>query len=220
MVVPTRRGSASAIQILISHLFGDAGSPYLIGLVSLFCILEAANFFNPTVFVPLQVSDSLRNSTVTAELFCPDDLEEGVCEPTRKFYSMQYSLIINILIVFLGAVGFFITAVFIVRDKERVERYVAGKKRFFKEKFYIFSMPLFFKCFVLCIVCQNFEGFYFSDASSGDLKEKEDMIKSENNSTWSSEDDNPPILVLSSVDNEKKLNPLLPLAYKKNKSHN
>ena len=64
------------------------------------------------------------------------------------------------------------------------------------------------------------EGFYFSDASSGDLKEKEDMIKSENNSTWSSEDDNPPILVLSTVDNEKKLNPLLPLAYKKNKSHN
>ena len=52
VVVPTRRGSASAIQILISHLFGDAGSPYLIGLVSLrvsFC--NFANFFNPTFFV-------------------------------------------------------------------------------------------------------------------------------------------------------------------------
>jgi len=169
VVVPTRRGSASAIQILISHLFGDAGSPYLIGLVS----------------------DSLRETTVTEDRFCTklaaEDLNasdpEEMCDATMKFYSMQYSLIINILIVFLGAIGFFITAVFIVKDKERVERYVA-------------------------------------DASSGDLKEKEDMIKSENNSTWSSEDDNPPILVLSTVDNEKKLNPLLPLAYKKNKSHN
>jgi hypothetical protein len=34
VVVPTRRGTAEAIQILFSHLFGDAGSPYLIGTVS------------------------------------------------------------------------------------------------------------------------------------------------------------------------------------------
>merc|ERR550532_978808 len=30
-VIPTRRGTAEAIQILISHMIGDAGSPYLIG---------------------------------------------------------------------------------------------------------------------------------------------------------------------------------------------
>ncbi len=34
VVVPTRRSSAEAIQILISHALGDAGSPYLIGIVS------------------------------------------------------------------------------------------------------------------------------------------------------------------------------------------
>jgi len=34
IVVPTRRSTAEAIQILISHAFGDAGSPYLIGAVS------------------------------------------------------------------------------------------------------------------------------------------------------------------------------------------
>ena len=34
VVVPTRRGTAEAIQILFSHLLGDAGSPYLIGVVS------------------------------------------------------------------------------------------------------------------------------------------------------------------------------------------
>ncbi|KAM9843815.1 protein spinster homolog 1 [Aulostomus maculatus] len=34
VVVPTRRSTAEALQIVISHLLGDAGSPYLIGMVS------------------------------------------------------------------------------------------------------------------------------------------------------------------------------------------
>ena len=34
IVIPTRRSTASAFQILMSHAFGDAGSPYLIGVVS------------------------------------------------------------------------------------------------------------------------------------------------------------------------------------------
>ncbi len=36
VVVPTCRSTAEAVQILFSHAFGDAGSPYLIGLVSKF----------------------------------------------------------------------------------------------------------------------------------------------------------------------------------------
>lgn len=35
VVVPTRRSTAEAVQILVSHAFGDAGSPYLIGQVKL-----------------------------------------------------------------------------------------------------------------------------------------------------------------------------------------
>ena len=34
VVIPTRRSTAEAFQILVSHLFGDAGSPTLIGLIS------------------------------------------------------------------------------------------------------------------------------------------------------------------------------------------
>uniref|UniRef100_A0A8D3D907 Protein spinster homolog 1 n=1 Tax=Scophthalmus maximus TaxID=52904 RepID=A0A8D3D907_SCOMX len=34
VVVPTRRSTAEAFQIVIAHLLGDAGSPYLIGVVS------------------------------------------------------------------------------------------------------------------------------------------------------------------------------------------
>ncbi|XP_052063857.1 protein spinster homolog 1-like isoform X1 [Mytilus californianus] len=33
-VIPTRRSAAEAVQILMSHALGDAGSPYLIGLIS------------------------------------------------------------------------------------------------------------------------------------------------------------------------------------------
>ena len=80
---------------------------------------------------------------MTKARFCPEleDLKaedfDEMCDATRKFYSMQYSLIINILIVFLGAVGFFVTAVFIVKDKERVERYVAGKQILTKSEQFI-----------------------------------------------------------------------------------
>lgn len=34
VVAPSRRSTAEALQIVTSHLLGDAGSPYLIGLVS------------------------------------------------------------------------------------------------------------------------------------------------------------------------------------------
>merc|ERR550534_231737 len=34
IVIPTRRSTAEAFQILVSHLFGDAGSPTLIGVIS------------------------------------------------------------------------------------------------------------------------------------------------------------------------------------------
>lgn len=42
VVVPTRRATAEALQILICHLLGDAGSPYLIGLIS-----DALRKYNP-----------------------------------------------------------------------------------------------------------------------------------------------------------------------------
>ena len=36
VVSPTRRGTAEALQILVSHALGDAGSPFLIGVVRSF----------------------------------------------------------------------------------------------------------------------------------------------------------------------------------------
>ncbi|XP_061397205.1 protein spinster [Musca vetustissima] len=40
VVVPTRRSTAEAFQILISHALGDAGSPYLVGVVSSYYIYK------------------------------------------------------------------------------------------------------------------------------------------------------------------------------------
>jgi len=40
VVIPTRRSTAEAFQILISHALGDAGSPYLVGAVSYLEVLK------------------------------------------------------------------------------------------------------------------------------------------------------------------------------------
>lgn len=43
VVVPTRRSTAEAFQIVLSHLLGDAGSPYLIGVVCVTVLPEQWN---------------------------------------------------------------------------------------------------------------------------------------------------------------------------------
>ncbi|XP_042561800.1 protein spinster homolog 3 [Clupea harengus] len=42
VVVPTRRATAEALQIMVCHLLGDAGSPYLLGAIS-----DALSKYNP-----------------------------------------------------------------------------------------------------------------------------------------------------------------------------
>lgn len=146
VVVPTRRSTAEAFQILISHAFGDAGSPYLVGVVS---ILEYFNvviernllFFN----FPLQISEAIKaslrmtksavnayspdltslsqlaeNATTTMPLFEEEDSIE------MKFKALQYSLFTTSFVEILGGVFFLITASYILKDKHNAERQVAG----------------------------------------------------------------------------------------------
>ena len=115
-VIPTRRGTAEAIQILISHMIGDAGSPYLIGVIS--------DGLKETTFSEdkLKLCDTNRASNSNAS---------DLCDSARDFYSMQYAFMLNIVMVLLGGVCFLICAIYVVRDKERVERFVAGKKIIF-----------------------------------------------------------------------------------------
>ena len=113
-VIPTRRGTAEAIQILISHMIGDAGSPYLIGVIS----------------------DGLKETTFSEDKTCDanhasNSNASDLCDSARDFYSMQYAFMLNIVMVLLGGICFLICAIYVVRDKERVERFVAGKKIIF-----------------------------------------------------------------------------------------
>merc|ERR1711988_630459 len=82
IVTPTCRSTAEAIQILASHAFGDAGSPYLIGLVS----------------------DGLMGYLSHNREACPEEKEtgEGVEESQYreyKYQSLLYFLITAIYIV-------------------------------------------------------------------------------------------------------------------------
>lgn len=54
VVIPTRRSAAEALQILVSHLLGDAGSPYLIGQISDILTKEYPARGPATQFVTLQ----------------------------------------------------------------------------------------------------------------------------------------------------------------------
>ncbi|XP_026327125.1 protein spinster isoform X3 [Hyposmocoma kahamanoa] len=95
VVIPPRRSTAEAFQILLSHMFGDAGSPYLIGVIS-----EALK----------KALSTNHNEQPTASV---------------QFRSLQYALFVTCFVEIIGAVFFFLSAVYIVRDKLKVDRAIA-----------------------------------------------------------------------------------------------
>merc|ERR1712226_413884 len=85
------------------------------------------------------ISDSLKETRFSETNVCTasnsTDLDAiELCENQRNFYSMQYAFMLNIVMVLLGAVCFIICAIYVVRDKERVERFVAGDSDNFKHE--------------------------------------------------------------------------------------
>lgn len=140
-MLPTRRSTAEAIQILISHALGDAGSPYLIGIVSCGDRFRGSNIKFHIICFSLQVSDFLRNELHKTDAVCDPDMKSlipilggpenvsnrTVCHYTVDFYSMQYSLFINNVVEVIGGLFFLLTAIYIVRDKMRCDKFTAGK---------------------------------------------------------------------------------------------
>ncbi|XP_054737254.1 protein spinster [Anastrepha obliqua] len=197
VVVPTRRSTAEAFQILLSHALGDAGSPYFVGLLSegikrhlrttatqavqtnefsismpsmslrlennsdnitdsllsgdattaatTNLLAEAAsavmanvtdlaanatNFLyqNATDFVTDATNMLPLNSTHLSDYFLDEKLLGGDIEDTdrTKFKALQYSLFSTSFIEVLGAVFFFLTAIYILKDKRRAARATLG----------------------------------------------------------------------------------------------
>ncbi|XP_023936077.1 protein spinster isoform X2 [Bicyclus anynana] len=93
VVIPPRRSTAEAFQILISHMFGDAGSPYLVGVIS----------------------ESLKRSSSSIEP--PSQLVQ--------FRSLQYALFVTCFVEVIGGIFFLLTAIYIVKDKLKVDRAIA-----------------------------------------------------------------------------------------------
>ncbi|KAL7294316.1 hypothetical protein TKK_0012327 [Trichogramma kaykai] len=108
VVLPTRRSTAEAFQILFAHAFGDAGSPYLIGVIS--DALKHALL--PTLTAGMTIASN-SSTTVT-----PTDPNE---DPEAAFRSLQYALFLTIFIEVLGSLFFFLTALYIKKDKDRVD---------------------------------------------------------------------------------------------------
>lgn len=67
VVIPTRRSTAEAVQILISHALGDAGSPYLIGVIS---DALATKYPKDERLSPSVESSTLRNAFYITPFVC------------------------------------------------------------------------------------------------------------------------------------------------------
>ncbi|CAH1184670.1 unnamed protein product [Phyllotreta striolata] len=103
VVLPTRRSTAEGFQLLVSHAFGDAGSPYLIGVLS-----EAFRRL---------LSKTYNKDKLTTH----EDAEV-------EFKSLQYALFSTCFVEILGGLFFLMTAFYIVNDKRKVEEAVSRSK--------------------------------------------------------------------------------------------
>ncbi|CAL7947514.1 unnamed protein product [Xylocopa violacea] len=104
VVIPTRRSTAEAFQILIAHAFGDAGSPFLVGLLS-----EALKtVILPDLGMDIQIKSETDNTLV-------------------EFRSLQYAMFLAMFVEVIGSLFFFLTALYIEMDKTLVDLVITGK---------------------------------------------------------------------------------------------
>ncbi|XP_058827467.1 protein spinster isoform X1 [Topomyia yanbarensis] len=133
VVVPTRRSTAEAFQILISHAFGDAGSPYFVGLISeaIKRLLRLSASGLASVFpADLTSYSQLAENTTSVETSSMATVVShnlnDVNTPAIEFRALQYALFSTSFVEVIGGVFFLLTAMYILRDRRNVERIVAG----------------------------------------------------------------------------------------------
>ena len=139
VVTPTCRSTAEAVQILLSHTFGDAGSPYLIGLISdgLFTMMVNGAASCGNIVQDMADASSTEAAIINSMKMMEEQenvTEEVVmtvnstsCDHSWEMYrSLQYSFFSNSGVEVVGGVLFLLTAIFIVRDKLACELAVSG----------------------------------------------------------------------------------------------
>lgn len=134
-VIPTRRSTAEAFQILFSHALGDAGSPYLIGQISEILKKSFATpattfvnelLLNTTALAAMSTSTSLPDTDISANCSSSGTSSIDLTTVEGDFKALQWAMSITIVVEVLGALFFFATAWYIVEDKAKVDRAVAG----------------------------------------------------------------------------------------------
>ncbi|CAB4065066.1 SPNS [Lepeophtheirus salmonis] len=100
VVLPTVRSTAEGFQLMATHALGEAGSPYLIGLLTDYIRTTNENTTTLNPEIP-------QNSTIS-------DIE-------NSFYSLQTSIYLTIISCILSGIFFLFTVFFIVKDKKNVE---------------------------------------------------------------------------------------------------
>jgi len=93
VIVPSRRSTAEALHLMATHALGEAGSPYIIGVIS----------------------DALINTD------CPD-LETCSNIELTTYYALQKSLYLAYGLLFLGGVFFLVSSIWIIDDRKKVDR--------------------------------------------------------------------------------------------------
>jgi len=146
VVTPTCRSTAEAVQILLSHTFGDAGSPYLIGLISdgLFTMMVSGAATCRSIMQDMSDANSTEAAIINSMKMMEEENatesmlveESGMvlnsttsCDQSWEMYrSLQYSFFSNSAVEVIGGFLFLITAIFIVRDKLACELAVSEIK--------------------------------------------------------------------------------------------
>ena len=118
MVIPTRRSSAEAIQLMFTHALGEAGAPYLIGVL-------AGVFDDNLVGKPTENPSITINITYfslnTKLLFIGGN---GTMTSTeREYFSFEYSLFVTLAFEVLGGLFFLAATGFVAGDKEKADQF-------------------------------------------------------------------------------------------------
>jgi hypothetical protein len=118
VVIPTRRSTAEAFQVLFSHALGAAGSPYLIGVIS--------DWLNPAPSPHADVNDALASNTTLITTTLLPSQNEPAGDPVANFKSLQYAIFVTCFVELLGGLAFLMTAWYIIDDKSKYARVVAA----------------------------------------------------------------------------------------------
>ena len=92
VITPARRATAEAIHLMLTHALGEAGAPYLVGVLA----------------------DSLKPGIRKNH---PE-----YCAETVEYFGMQRAMFLPFALLFLGGILFLLATKWVVRDKQAVEK--------------------------------------------------------------------------------------------------